>query len=372
MLTPFDDYPIHNSPNPIAHPLNGDPNQYDRYFFNGHHASAELFFAAAMGHYPVRGVIDGALSIVVDGVQHSVFVSGRMPLDRSTAIGPLTVSVVEPMLRIRYELAENEGGISAELEFTAATPAIEEPRQQRTTRNGLSLTDHTRFTQWGSWEGWIELDGHRIEIDPSAVSGTRDRSWGTRPVGEGVPNNHEPTMPNVFWHWAPLHFADRRTHLALHETPDGSRWVEAAEVMVIPSGAGPDEVEIRECADLAYDIDWKPGTREAAAARLSFVDPVEGPTEIELETQFTFRMRGIGYLHPTFAHGTSHGALTVHRESLVLADVDPVDLHSVHVQNVVTAQMGERTGVGVLEQFCMGDHEPTGLVGFLDGWTPDR
>jgi hypothetical protein len=33
-------------------------------------------------------------------------------------------------------------------------------------------------------------------------------------------------------------------------------------------------------------------------------------------------------------------------------------------------RMGERSGIGVLEQACMGPHEPTGLTGFLDGWTP--
>jgi hypothetical protein len=47
-----------------------------------------------------------------------------------------------------------------------------------------------------------------------------------------------------------------------------------------------------------------------------------------------------------------------------------VDLHSVHVQNVVRARMGERVGIGVLEQFCLGPHEPTGLHGFIDGWQP--
>ena len=36
MLTPFDDYPIHQTPLPIAQPATGDRNHYDRYFFNGY------------------------------------------------------------------------------------------------------------------------------------------------------------------------------------------------------------------------------------------------------------------------------------------------------------------------------------------------
>jgi hypothetical protein len=54
MLSPFDDYPIHPSADPIAHPATGDPNHYDRYWFNGHQKDGRFYFGAAMGHYPVR------------------------------------------------------------------------------------------------------------------------------------------------------------------------------------------------------------------------------------------------------------------------------------------------------------------------------
>ena len=49
MLSPFDDYPIHPSADPIAHPATGDPNHYDRYWFNGHQKDGEFYFGAAMG-----------------------------------------------------------------------------------------------------------------------------------------------------------------------------------------------------------------------------------------------------------------------------------------------------------------------------------
>ena len=32
-------------------------------------------------------------------------------------------------------------------------------------------------------------------------------------------------------------------------------------------------------------------------------------------------------------------------------------------------RMGDKEGVGVLEQLAFGPHEPTGLTGFLDGWS---
>src|SRR6478736_5928165 len=193
MLSPFDDYPIHPGADPIAHPATGDPNHYDRYWFNGHQKDGDFYFGAAMGHYPVRGVVDAAFSIVLDGVEHSVFASGSMPLDRSTAIGPLRIEVTDPMRAIRYVVEPNEHGLSCDLTFRATTVAIEEPRQRIVSPEGLLAMDHTRLTQWGTWEGTVTVAGQEVRIDPTEVPGTRDRSWGMRPVG--APSLRGPLHP---------------------------------------------------------------------------------------------------------------------------------------------------------------------------------
>ena len=370
MLSPFDDYPIHPSADPIAHPATGDPNHYDRYWFNGHQKDGEFYFGAAMGHYPVRGVIDAAFSLVRNGIEHSVFASGRMPLDRSTAIGPIRIEVLEPIRTIRYVVEPNEHGIECDLTFRATTVAVEEPRQRTTSPEGLLTMDHTRLTQWGTWEGTIAVDGDELRIEPTDVPGTRDRSWGMRNVGTQLETNWARRRPQAFWLWAPLHFADRFTHLALHEYPDGSRWLETSLVLdPIPEGAAPwSTAGVRECHDLRYALDWEPGRREIRRAEFWFEDPAEGVVHIELEKVLTFRMRGIGYSHPHWAHGSNHGELETGRESIKLDDFDPLDWSSLHLQNLVVARMGDRTGVGVLEQAHFGPHTPTGLKGFLDGF----
>ena len=71
-ITPFDDYPVHQTPQPIAHPVSGDPNHYDRYWFNGYSVDGGWFFGIAMGLYPNRGVIDAAFSFLRDGTQHAM------------------------------------------------------------------------------------------------------------------------------------------------------------------------------------------------------------------------------------------------------------------------------------------------------------
>jgi len=100
VLTPFDDYPIHQTPLPIAHPASGDPNHYDRFWFNGY--TEDFYFAAGMAVYPNRGIIDGAFAVVHDGVQRSVFASGRIPTDRGeTRIGPLTIEALNAAFEAR-------------------------------------------------------------------------------------------------------------------------------------------------------------------------------------------------------------------------------------------------------------------------------
>jgi hypothetical protein len=293
-----------------------------------------------------------------------------MPLDRSTAIGPIRIEVVEPIRTIRYVVEPNEQGIECDLTFRATTVAVEEPRQRTVSPEGILTMDHTRLTQWGTWEGTISVDGDELRIEPSNVPGTRDRSWGMRPVGSPVQTNRPGRAPQAFWLWAPLHFGDRFTHLALHEYQDGTRWLETALVLdPIPDGAAPwSKAGVRECGDIRYELDFEPGRREIRRAQLWFDDPAEGEVHIELEKVFTFRMRGIGYSHPYWAHGSSHGELETGRESIKLDDFDPIDFSSLHLQNLVRVRMGERTGIGVLEQACFGPHDPTGLTGLVDGF----
>ena len=73
MLLAEDDYPLHQTALPLAHVMDGHPNAYDRFWFNGY--DEEFYFAVALGLYPNRGVIDGAFSVVQGERQYSVFAS---------------------------------------------------------------------------------------------------------------------------------------------------------------------------------------------------------------------------------------------------------------------------------------------------------
>jgi hypothetical protein len=374
-LTPFDDYPIHQTTLPVAHRASSDRNHYDRFWFNGYEPDGEWFFAVAMGLYPNRHVIDGAFSMVRGGVQRSVFASGRAPVDPAeTRVGPITIEVVQPLRTLRVRVEAKHLGIDADLVWQARTIAVEEPRI--TIQDGhYTVLDSTRLVQWGTWRGTIEMDGVRIDVDPERALGTRDRSWGIRPVGEpagGAPTN---TLAGggIFFLWAPINFADECTHAVLYERPDGHRWYESAlRVPVIgPTDPvfGRDE-SIQHARGVTYDLEYEPGTRRARHATVS--SGYGGGAEhddLRFEPMLRFHMKGLGYWHPQWAHGTWHGESAEGSDEWRIDELDPLDPSNVHVEQLCRVHRGAThpVGVGVLEQLILGPHEPTGLEDFLDG-----
>ncbi|MGF1596386.1 MAG: hypothetical protein ACFCVK_05560 [Acidimicrobiales bacterium] len=368
MLHPFDDHPIHQTSEPMLHVATTSPDAYDRFFYNGFDPEGDVFFAVALGVYPNRRVMDGAFSLVRHGIQHNVRASRLAPADRTeTTIGPLTVTIVEPMRHHRITV-DDRFGLSADLTWTMLSPAIEEPRF-RHVAEGRALFDYTRLTQFGRWEGWIDLDGERIEIAPDGtLVGVRDRSWGVRPVGDRIPG--PATEPQFFWIWAPTVFDDVCTHLALNHLADGQPWHQSGAVA---ARLGPDEDPldpglVRRATTADVDVAWGAGTRWAKRATTTLGLWGDEPVVIAYEPILRFQMSGVGYRHPRWGHGRWLGEAEAERDALDLATVDPEDPTMIHIQALCRARWGERTGVGVVEQLVVGDHRPTGLRGPVAGF----
>ncbi|HYD48349.1 MAG TPA: hypothetical protein VEB21_08380, partial [Terriglobales bacterium] len=146
MLTKADDFPLHQTPEPIAY-AGSERNFYDRYFFNGYTPDGEVFFAAAMGVYPQLNIIDAAFSVVRDGVQHNLRASRVLHCERlDTTVGPIAIDVIEPLQHLRLRVDSPEHGVRANIDFRARAAAVEEPRFTR--RLGARvLLDYTRLTQ---------------------------------------------------------------------------------------------------------------------------------------------------------------------------------------------------------------------------------
>jgi hypothetical protein len=360
-LDPLDDYPIHQAPISLAeNPLG--VNAYDRYFFNGYSSDGSIFFAAALGVYPNRGVIDAAFSIVRDGVQRSVFSSGRLGRDRrSTSVGPISIEIHDPMRTFGLRVGGDD--LRAHLTFSATTPAVLEPRFTQDVP-GIGVFDYTRYTQFGSWTGTIEVDAERIDV--AGTVGCRDRSWGQRPVGP--PSGAAPALPQFFWLWAPINFPDGALHFDVNDRDDGSRWHEAGfRIPLLADGDAPWSAPVEPMRSVDYRLQIQPGSRWADTATIELTPWNADPITVTLEPVLRFQMRGLGYGHPERRHGQWLGADVAAVERLVLDELDPSARDNLHVQHLVKATTGDgRTGIGVLEIAAIGPHTPTGLTGVFD------
>ena len=99
-LSSWDDYPVHQAPEFIAHPATSDRNFYDRYYFNLHGCTGELFAVIGVGQYPNLSTADAFISVLA-GDEHRVVRSSRvLGGDRmDTTVGPIRVEVVEERRR---------------------------------------------------------------------------------------------------------------------------------------------------------------------------------------------------------------------------------------------------------------------------------
>lgn len=364
MITKGDEYPVHQTPEPIA--FSGtDRNFYDRFFFCGYRPDGSGYFAAAFGVYPHLNVADAHFSLVRDGVQHCLHASRLLNMERmDLSVGPIRIEVVEPLKIIRL-IVDSHEGISADLTFEGRSAPFQEPRFTR--RNGPRMfMDLTRFTVNCRITGWVEVDGKR-EVYVDGL-GTRDRSWGVRQIGA---IDTQPVVPQIlpqfYWLWAPTNFPNLSLYAHVNEDETGAPWNRRASLVMDGAGQG----EALHLHDDHFTVQWQSCKRHATGARLDVRDPSGRDHRVTWTPIGTFMMKGIGYGHADWTHGGWKGELAVEREDFRPSELDPLLLPHLHIQAICTARHegGGATsdGIGLLEQLVIGPHGPSGFVGLLDG-----
>lgn len=360
MLSKGDDYPIHQTPEPIAY-SGTDRNFYDRYFFNAYPAAPGdvRMLAVAFGVYPHLNVADAAFCWLEDERQVNLHASCWLGMERlAMKVGPIAIEVVEPLRRLRVRVDAPDQGLRADLLFTGRAFPIEEPRFTR--RIGpRTLLDYTRLTQNGSYTGWVEVDGLRHDL--AGFAGTRDRSWGVRPIGARDPQALvPPAPPQFFWLWSPCVFPDGDLFFHTNDDEAGAPW--NRRPVWAPLGGSE---QVLPGAEMS--VAWRSGSRHAASATLAL-----GDARVEFAPETEFYMMGLGYGHPSWAHGLDHGELAIEREELDLKRIDRAQPHHFHVQALSAVTWRDasgavvRSGRGVLEQLALGAHAPSGFASVLD------
>jgi hypothetical protein len=369
MLTKGDDYPLHQTPEPVAY-SGADRNFYDRYFFNGYSPDGDLFFAAALGVYPQLNIMDAAFCLVRDGVQHNIRASKHLDSERlNLNVGPITLTIEEPLKTLRLQVNDDASGISVDIAFQARHTPVEEPRF--TLRNGSRMMmDYTRMTQNGCWSGTISHGDQSITLDPAVHVGTRDRSWGIRPVGAGESQPASPErIPQFYWLWMPFNFDNFATFFHSNEDERGLAWNQRGVIASLAASTADSPVEFTRTG---YTLGYASGNRRVNTLSVDYDSP-NGPSMEVTPNGTLFYMSGLGYMHPQWGHGMDHGPLDTAYDTIDLSSDPAGDPLRLHVQALATAVLSvdgqQHTGMGVIEQLFLGEHQPSGLSGLLDPWS---
>ncbi len=364
MPVPLDEFPLHQAPLSMQYVTTSDRNAYDRCYLNAHDRTGDLFLITGLGVYPNLGVIDAYATLRKGDRQIAVRMSDALGDERlKQRVGPYRIEVIEPLQKIRVLCEAAEHGLAFDLVWDGSFPAVEEPRHVWR-QNGRIALDACRFAQVGTWSGEIEVEGEKIAVTPDRWLGTRDRSWGIRPVGEAEPpgRSAEEAIEGFWWTYVPLRFEDFALVIILQEEPDGHRVMnEAVRVWPDPSRS-PEQLGWPE-----IDIHYRSGSRHPERATIGLMERGGKPLTLEVETLgFTALNSGPGYGgDPSWNHGQWRGRNWIEGE--VYDMTDPAVLGRAPfgvIDHVARATLDGVEGFGMFEHATFGRHDPSGFTGW--------
>jgi hypothetical protein len=360
MPVPLDEYPLHQTPLSLAYVGTSDRNFYDRCYFNAHDRSGEIFLVTGLGFYPNLRVKDAYAAVRRGDVQRVVRCSDEIDDDRmNVSVGPYRIEVVEALRKVRIVLDADEHGLGFDLTWDGSFPAIDEERH--TLRQGTrNIVDTWRFAQVGSWSGSLRVDGEELTVDPDTWLGTRDRSWGIRPVGEGEPAGR-PAYDDSYgfwWLYVPLRFEQIAIVVIAQENGEGHRTLNDA-VRIWKDG------RVEQLGWPRVEITYAPGTRHPTGARLHLTERDGTPFVIDVEPSCAVPLHvGCGYGGDSeWLHGSWRGPKWI--ESATYDFTDPAVAARMPwgvVDHVARATAGDMVGFGLFEHGTIGRHAPSGFT----------
>lgn len=177
MLSPYDEFPVHQTSRTFAEVPSTDFSWDDGCYFGIFNPEEKLFLACGYRVNPNSDMIGGFAILNIAGRQRSVRFSRCWRSDMRTRIGPFSVEVVEPLRRLHLALADNDSGIAFDLDWTGVSPAVLEEHHDAQNRM-RKTTDQSRYCQAGASSGFIALGDRRWAVEPDRWHAARDHSWG--------------------------------------------------------------------------------------------------------------------------------------------------------------------------------------------------
>lgn len=369
-LNPFDDYPYHQGMMPLHIPATSDPHYQDGYYFAFFRPGRHVFCGLRL--HPNTNVMDGYAGVVEGPEQRDVRASRPLlPRHGELSVGPLTVEILEPMVRQRIALEDNPTGLAFDVEFTSDVPASVEhiPAQYR---YGRLFNQVLRYSQTNRATGTMTLDGETIDVDRWFAC--RDHSWGIRstfgpyvPIG-GVGSDEQPTDPRSIRLWIPFDVGDHAGFFHGHADREGGTLDFEGDIY------HPDKT--LHLIEAQHDLRYHEGTRRLSGGHFLLVDDEGGEHEYDFEVAcHPSHPQGYGYTRG-WSDGGQHG---VYRGEEVM-EVDrfrvddpsqslgpehvPVErrLGGTEFVSDFTHVASGAQGMAHVEHMVYGDHQPTAGV----------
>ena len=365
MPIPADEYPLHQVPLSFRHVASSDRNFYDRCYFNAHDRTGDVFLVTGFGVYPNLGVTD-AYAVVRTGDRQIGIRCSDALAERGLEqrVGPYRIEVLEPLHSLRIVCDGDDNGLGFDLTWEGSFPAVDEQPHVMRPSGTRAILDAQRFAQVGSWSGELRIEGEAQTLDPSKWMGTRDRSWGIRPVGEAEPGGRSTDEPleGLWWLYVPLRFDDFAIIIICQEQPDGFRILNDA-TRVWADGT------LEQLGWPEVDIKYRPGTRTPDHALIGLRTRGGDDVTIRVDTLGSVVLHaGGGYGgDPDWTHGQWRGRDWVEGVSYDMTDPDIVARTPFGViDHVARATCEDPNGIsegwGMFEHGTFGRHDPSGFA----------
>ena len=371
MLSKLDDYPVHQTVLPLAVPNTSDRHSYDRYWFNGYDRDGEFYFGIALCRYPNLGILDCAFSIIRGGEQHSFHGSRRMPLEPTDlTVGPFELQILEPMGRTRLVLDDNETGIAADL--TLHPPdgggggGAPDPGAGRPGRPRLDPLRPVRPLG----RARSPTPARDVKVDRATTPGTKDRSWGVRPVGDPPRRARRRRTSPASSSCGPRSTGRTGARTScVFEEPDGRPWHIDAMIVPVHDGSTPPVVDpdVQILPGATHELVYEPGTRRMKEGRLALVD--HDGSRLEIEHRAAHLLPHEGHRLHARRLGPRHvEGRPGHRRRVVAGGGPrPHGLRQpAHPAGRPGPARATRWASGVLEQLAFGPHHRYGFTELLD------
>ncbi len=367
MIGPVDEYPIHQLPQPVAWAGSSDRNFYDRSYLNAHDRTGDVFVITGLGYYPNLGVKDAFVLVRRGDVQTAVHLSDAIDSDRLRQhVGNYRIEVSEPLHRLRVVLEETEG-IAVDLAWQGLFDVVQEQPHLLRSGNRVTLAAQ-RFAQLGAWSGRVAIDGDEIVVDPATWIGSRDRSWGIRPVGEPEPAGRpaDPPFEGMWWLYMPMAFDEFAGVLIIQEQPDGFRSLNDC-TRVWRDG------RVEQLGWPRVTTRYRPGTRIPTSATIEATRPDGTPVRFEVESRLDVPIHvGGGYGGDSdWLHGMWKGEKFTERLTYDMTDPAIIARSGFGVIDHVGRAMcrdGDGApieGWGLYEHGALGRHDPSGFADWV-------